>query len=185
MDDHRIIELLWQRSQQAISALENAYGRLLHRICRNILGSNLDAQECVNDTYLALWNAIPPQQPDPLCPFVCRVGRNQALKRFRDDRAQKRCSQYDVSLEELAGAIPDRCMEETLSARALGRAIDAFLDTLDGDNRVLFLRRYWFGDSVGNIAVLLGITPNAASVRLNRIRNQLKAYLVEEGLYET
>lgn len=147
----------------------------------NILGSRQDAEECVNDTYLAIWNVIPPQRPDPLPPYIYRTGRNIALKRLRDNSAQKRNSAYDASLDELAFCIPVGTLEETLDARALGQAIDRFLDTVSQESRVIFLRRYWFGDSIKEIAKGLGMQENTVSVHLSRTRSKLKDYLTEEG----
>ena len=184
MDDRRIIALLWQRASHALAALEEKYGMLLQGIAVNILTDPRDAQECVNDTYMALWNRIPPERPDPLSAYICRTLRNIALKRRRDDRAQKRCSEYDLSLDELSGCLAGPSLEETLEARELGRAIDAFLDTVTKENRVIFLRRHWFGDSVKEIAATMRISESAVSVRLHRTRNQLKAYLIQEGYYE-
>ncbi len=183
MEDKKILELLWARAETAIAALEKAYGKLLHRIAINILGLPEDAQECVNDTYLAIWNAIPPARPEPLSPYVCRTGRNIALTRLRNDRAQKRFSPYTLSIDELSEVLPDSSMEERLSARALGQAIDAFLAQQSRENRILFLRRYWFGDRVQDAAKLLGIAPNVAYVRLSRMRSDLKEYLKREELY--
>ncbi len=183
MEDKKILELLWTRAESAIDALQKTYGKLLQRIAMNILGLPEDAAECVNDTYLALWNAIPPARPDPLCPFVCRTGRNIALTRLRDDRAQKRYCPYTLSIDELSEVLPDKSMEEMLSARVLGRAIDAFLEEQSKENRILFLRRYWFGDSVQDAARLLGISANTASVRLSRMRDALREYLKREELY--
>ena len=179
----RITELLWQRSENAITELARSFGATLHRLARNIIGDHNDAEEAVNDTYMALWNAIPPQKPEPLAPFVYRVGKNIALNRARHNAAQKRAA-YEISLEELSGCIAGPDLWETLDARALGRAIDAFLGTLDEENRILFLRRYWFGDSVQELARQFSITENALSVRLSRIRDKLKAYLIKEGFYE-
>ncbi len=183
MNDREILDLLWQRTEAAIDALQRAYGRLLYRIAMNILGMPQDAQECVNDCYLAVWNAIPPKRPEPLSPFVCRIGRNLALKRRRADSAQRRCSKYDLSLEELSDSIPGASLGETVTARALGRAIDDFLSRQAPENRRLFIRRYWFGDSVKETAALLGIRENTASVRLSRMRKDLKEYLIREELY--
>ncbi len=184
MEDRQIITLFWHRAEQAITATNDKYGPLLHRIAGNILGDPLDAQECISDAYLALWRRIPPEKPEPLRPYVCRIVRNLALKRHRDDCVQKRNSQYDLSLDELSGCLAGPSMEEALEARELGRAIDAFLDTVSAENRIIFLRRHWFGDSVKEIAAARGISENAVSVRLNRTRNQLKAYLIQEGYYE-
>ena len=180
MEDREILTLLWQRSEGAIGALAERFGALVYRIAMNLLGSPQDAEECVNDTYLAVWNAIPPNRPEPLRPYVCRIGRNIALNRLRSSTAQKR-SGYELSLEELAGCISAPCPE---GGQALGRAMDAWLDTLNKENRAIFLRRYWFGDTVKDIANAFGMTENAVSVRLSRLRDGLKAHLIKEGYYE-
>ena len=179
MDDRAIIKLLFDRAEAAIDALAQRFGRCLHQIAMNILCSTRDAEECVNDTYLALWNTIPPAQPDPLSAYACRVCRNTALKRLRRENAQKR-SAYEVSLDELAGCIPDKTAG-ILDTRELGQAIDRYLATLSKENRILFLRRYWFGDSIRDLTRLMGIRENALSVRLSRIRAGLKEHLSKEG----
>lgn len=185
MDDKKILALLWQRAESALAALSARFGQLLHRISMNILNNEADAEESVNDTYLALWNAIPPERPDPLTGYVCRVGRNTALKRLRADTAQKRNSRYDLSLEELSGCLAGQSLEDEIDARLLGRAIDRFLDTVSQESRVMFLRRYWFGDSTADIASLFAMKENAVSVRLHRTRSQLRTYLMKEGyLYD-
>lgn len=184
MDDNRIISLFGQRTEKALDAVKQKYGMLLQSIAVNILADPRDAQECVNDTYMAIWNRIPPEKPEPLSAYICRITRNLALKRRRDDRAQKRYSEYELSLDELSGCLAGPSLEETLEARELGRAIDAFLDTITKDNRIIFLRRHWFGDSVKQIAASMGFSENAVSIRLNRTRNQLKDYLIQEGYYE-
>lgn len=184
MEDRKIILLLWERAEQAIDLLAKRYGPRLLATARNILGNHQDAEESVSDTYFALWNAIPPAQPDPLAGFVYKTGRNQALKRLRNLTARKRNGSYDLSLDELAACIPGPALEETVEARELGRAIDSFLDTLSQENRCIFLRRYWFGDSVRDISSAFGLSQNTVSVRLSRIRSQLKEYLIKEGHYD-
>lgn len=181
MDDRHIIQLLFDRAEAAIDALARRFGPRLYAIAMNILCSSRDAEECVNDTYLALWNAIPPAQPDPLCAYTYRIGRNTALKKLRDNTAQVRNSAYDLSLDELADCIADDSLWETLDARELGRSIDRFLATQSRENRVIFLRRYWFGDSVKAIARALDMKEGAVSVRLNRLRSALKDHLSKEG----
>lgn len=181
MDDAKIISLLFARAEAAIEALAHRFGAQLYRIAMNILHSGRDAEECVNDTYLALWNAIPPERPDPLCAYTYRTGRNIALKKHRNNTAQIRNSTYDLSLDELAGCIPDDRLWETLDAKELGRTIDRFLDTQSKENRIIFLKRYWFGDSVRQIAGDTGLREGTVSVRLSRIRNALKDYLYKEG----
>ena len=182
MEDKKIIALLWQRAESALDALAEKFGRGLLALARNILPDLRDAEEAVSDTYLAVWNAIPPAKPDPLTPYVYRVGRNTALNRLRRDTAQRR-SGYEVSLEELSGSLAGPSLEAQVDARALGRAIDAFLDTQSQSTRIIFLRRYWFGDSVKDVAKMLGMKDSAVSVRLLRTREKLKDYLTEEGYY--
>lgn len=185
MDDRRILQLLWARAESAIDALQRKYGRRLLQTAANILGCPQDAEEAVNDTYLALWNAIPPAKPDPLCAYVYRVGRNTALNHLRHRDAEKRHSRYDASLEELADILPGGTLEEAMDARELGLAIDRFLDTLPKESRTLFLHRYWFGDDLCQLAKEQQINPTTLSVRLHRIRRKLKDYLIREGfLYE-
>ncbi len=181
MEDQKIVKLLWQRVESALDALSKKFGKRLMRIATNILGVRQDAEEAVNDTYLAVWNAVPPKEPDPLAGFVYATGRNISLDRLKYITAEKRDSRYDVPIDELANCIPAPALEEKVEARELGLAINRFLGTLNADNRALFLRRYWFGDSVQEIAKDLGLRQNAASVRLGRIRMQLREYLVKEG----
>lgn len=184
MEDAQIIRLLFDRTEAALTALSERFGSRLYRTALNILGDPQDAQEAVNDTYLALWNAIPPSCPDPLAGFVLQTGRNTALNHLRRSRARKRDTSFDLSLDELAGCIPGGCLEDALNARLLGRAISRFLDALPGESRVLFLRRYYFGDSVGQIAKALGLRENTVSVRLSRLRQKLKDQLILEELYD-
>lgn len=183
MDDQTILDLLWHRAEHAIEALASKYGRRLHATAMNILGDSQDAEEAVSDTYLALWNAIPPARPDPLCAYVYKVGRNSALKLLRTKTAQKRNSSYDLSLEELSQVLPAGTLEEQIDAQELGQAIDRFLDTLNAGDRMLFVRRYWFGDGISVLAIQQHTTPGAMSVRLHRIRRRLKDYLNKEGFW--
>ena len=186
MEDKKIIQLLFERAESAIAELRARFGRQLYRIAHNILENHQDAEESTNDTYLALWNAIPPASPDPLAPYVYRTGRNTALKRLQKETAQKRDRRYDVSLEELNDCLPGGDVEQMIDARELGRTMDRFLSTITKENRYIFVRRYWYGDSVGDIAKDMKMQENAVYVRLNRIRNGLKEYLVKEGYcYET
>lgn len=181
MEDRKILLLLWNRAERAIEAMAEKYGRRLHHTAWNILGLHEEAEETVNDTYLAVWNAVPPVQPDPLEGYVYRTGRNIALDRLRFLTAEKRCSRYDASLDELEACIPTRWLEEAMDAIWLGRAINRYLGTLNSTNRSIFLRRYWYGDDVKTIARDLELRPNTVTVRLSRIRNALHDYLEKEG----
>jgi RNA polymerase sigma-70 factor (ECF subfamily) len=183
MEDSQIVELYWQRNESAIDHTQNKYGSYLAKIAYNILNDREDSDESVNDTYLAIWNVIPPKRPEPLAPFVYRTGRNIALNRLRANTALKR-SAYEMSLDELSGCIAGPDLWETVDARELGRQINAFLATISRENRVIFLRRYWFGDSVKDIAADLQLAENTVSVRLSRLRDKLRSYLSQEGFYE-
>ena len=184
MEDREIIRLFWDRSELAISALAEKYGALVLRIAGNIVSSWEDAEECRNDTYLGVWNEIPPKEPDPLCAFVCRIARNISLKRFRFSRAGKRDRSRELPISELENCLFGPSAEMECSARELGRAIDRFLDTVDPVSRVIFLRRYWFSDPVGDIAAELGLEPNHVSVKLSRTRDKLRRQLQKEGFLE-
>lgn len=181
MEDSRIIELFFERSEQAIIELSAKYGKLFFHVANHILGSREDADECVNDAYLGIWNAIPPHRPNPLRAFACRIVRNVSLKKYRSNSAVKRNSQFDISMEELEDILPSPSVEEIWSARELGRMVAGFLDTLPAADRVMFVRRYWFADSVKELAGCYGLRENTVSVRLSRIRKQLREYLAQEG----
>ncbi len=183
MEDSQIIALFFERSEQAIEALEHKYGAPARRLAANILGDGRDAEECMNDAYFALWNTIPPNLPVSLCGYLCRVVRNAAAKRYRANSAQKRNAHFDAALEELAACIPGpEDVESALEAKELAAAINGFLDTLDYTDRFLFLRRYWYGDSLETAAAMARLRPHRASVRLSRVRAKLKQYLKKEGM---
>lgn len=181
MEDTKIIELFFARSEMAINVLASKYEKLLYRVALNILNNREDTMECLNDTYLGVWNAIPPHRPNPLSAFVCKITRNLSLKKYRSNTAAKRNNAFDVSLEELEPCIPTPSAESEWDAKELARVIGQFLESLSAENRVLFMRRYWFSDSIEDIANLLHMRGNTVAVRLNRIREQLKKYLEKEG----
>lgn len=181
MDDKEIVELFLQRSETAIDAVSQRYGAMCRGIAMNLLRSQEDAEECVNDTWHALWNAIPPQEPEKLGPFIARITRNLAMKRLSHHGAQKRTA-VTVSYEELSQCIPaGQTVEDILEQKELLQKLEKFLDTLDRDSRDLFLRRYWFMDSIAQIAEGFGMTQTRVTTRLYRIRNKLKDYLAKEA----
>ena len=184
MDDSAIIDLFFARSEQAIWALDEKYGKACRSLSYHILHSRQDAEECVNDAYLGAWNAIPPARPDPLPAFLCRIVRNLSLIRYHTDRAAKRGGgSYAVALEELEGCLASRrTVEGDLEEQELVRLIEDFLDTLSPENRVLLMRRYWFSDSYGEIAARTGLSEKNVSVRLSRVRKQLRRYFEERGV---
>ncbi len=183
MDDSKIIELFYERSEQAIVELSKKYGDTCHKIAFNILKNDLDAQECVNDTYLGAWNNIPPQRPNPLRAYICRIARNIAIKRYHQNTAKKRNSYYDVALDELEDYLSSGAsVEDEVSTAELTKMIDDFLDGLDKTNRVMFVRRYWFSESVSEIAALFNMNSHTVTVRLSRTRERLRRYLIERGV---
>ena len=185
MEDRQIIKLLFARTENVIHILKERYGKTLYRIAMNILGNHYDAEETTNDTYLAIWNAIPPKKPDPLAPYVYRTGRNMALKRLEYLSAEKRNNSYDVSLDELGACLPDNDInpEQAVIIQEIADSINNFLEQDTDMNRYIFMRRYWYGDSVEDIAKAVNMKSGAVSVRLNRIRTKLKEHLIKEGYY--
>ena len=180
MDDEKIIELFFARSELAIKELDTKYGSVCQNISYNILNNRQDAEECVNDAYLGTWNAIPPQRPNPLLTFVCKIVRNLSIMRYRANKAMKRNSTYDVSMNEIEECIAaPEDVEKALDAKALARMIEGFLDTLTEENRVIFMRRYWFSDTYAQIAERVGMTEKNVSVRLTRVRKQMREDLTE------
>lgn len=184
MEDKKIVELFFKRSQQAIVEVDIKYGKVCNKLSFNILNSWRDAEECVNDAYLGAWNAIPPAKPNPLQAYICKIVRNISLKVYYRKEAAKRNSIYDVAIHELESYLSAPGTVETeIEARELARIIENFLDTLTVENRVIFMRRYWFSDSYKDIAERVGLTEKNVSVRLTRIRKQMKQYLFEREVF--
>ena len=184
IDDEKIIELFFERSEQGIRELDMKYGKICHNLSYNIVNSSRDAEECVNDAYLGAWNAIPPAKPNPLLTYVCKIVRNISLKIYWRKEAAKRSSHYTIALEEIEACIAaPNTVEAEIEARELARIIGDFLDTLTAENRVIFMRRYWFADSYKDIAEFVGLSEKNISVRLTRIRQKMKSYLAEREVF--
>ena len=183
MEDSKIIALFYERSEQAIVELDRKYGAAVRKTAANILRVRQDVEECVNDTYLAVWDAVPPNHPDPLIGYVCRIARNLAVNRAFANTAAKRNRTFDLVLDELEECIPSGFdLESELEARELSVAINRFLSQLPPEDRKLFVRRYWYSCSVKELAVIARSTPNRVSVRLFRLREKLRRALMKEGL---
>ena len=177
-----IISLFFERSEQAIKELDRKYGPAVRKTAANILNDRLDAEECVNDTYLRVWNSVPPHVPDPLAGYVCRIARNLAVNRYHANSAEKRGGSYALVLDEMEECIPSGVSVETeVEAKELGMAINRFLSTLSPEDRFLFVRRYWYADSVSGLAAMTDSSANRISVRLFRLREKLKKTLMKEG----
>ena len=177
MNDQEIIALYFARDEQAIRETDARYGKTCMQVSMNILDSRPDAEECVNDTYLHTWNAIPPARPVSLCAFICRIVRNLSLNRLQELTAAKRSRDLTVSFEELEACIP---MPDEESP-ALAEELAAFLKTEGETDRALFVGRYWFACSVEELARHTGMTRRAVHMRIFRTRERLRAYLTERG----
>lgn len=181
MDDRQIIAMLFQRNDHALKEIALKYGKLLFRVADNILRCHEDSRECVNDTYLAVWNSIPPQNPNPFISFICKITRNLSMKKLRDKNAQKRSVQT-LPIYELEHELADCSFQDKVDARALGRKIDRFLDTVDEESRVIFVKRYWFSDEIAEIAKATNLSESYVYTKLSRTRKKLRTYLEKEGL---
>ena len=184
IDDEKIIEMFFERSEQGIRELDIKYGKICHNLSYNIVNSRQDAEECVNDAYLGAWNAIPPTRPNPLLSYIVKIVRNISLKIYWRKEATKRSGHYTIALQEIESCIADpRTVEDEIQVKELARIIENFLDTLTVENRVIFMRRYWFSDSYKDIAEFVGLSEKNISVRLNRIRGKMKQFLIEKEVF--
>lgn len=184
MDDNKIIDLYWARSQQAIEESERKYGPYCHTIARRILEHHEDAEECVNDTWLRAWNAMPPQRPGILSAFFGKLTRNLSLDRWRRNQAAKRGgSQVEVALHELEDCLPDRrTPDERLEAGETAAVISAFLRRQPELDRKLFVRRYFYLEPLAELASQFGMGQGQVKSKLHRMRQRLKQELEREGV---
>lgn len=184
MEDRDIVSLYWARDEAAIAATEEKYGDYCAGIARNILGDAQEAEECVNDTWLRAWGSIPPQRPARLGAFVGRITRNLSFDRFRQRRAERRGGgELPLVLDELAECVSGgESVESETARRELAAALNGFLASLPPRSRRIFVKRYWYGESVKNIAEDNGMTAGAVSALLGRLRTKLRTYLTERGI---
>ncbi len=182
MDDIEIVDLFFQRDESALAAAAEKYGARLKAIAMGILGIEEDAEECVGDAYLTAWRSIPPERPDRLGAWLFRVVRNGAINRYNSNRAKKRFPGAEVMLSELSDSVPsiDNAREE-LDKRELAAFLDIWLGKLPRRERWIFLRRYWYGQRVGEMARELGEKPERVSKLLFNLRSKLKKALEKEG----
>ncbi len=182
MEDGEIIALYFARNEDAIRETDRKYGAFCRRIARNVLPLREDAEECVNDTWHTAWNRIPPTLPASLRAFLGRITRDLAIDRFRTLRAQKRCADMELLLSELDDCVPAQAdIERTVERRELTVAVENWLRGLEPDERALFLRRYWYGDAVKELAESCGMTAAQTAQKLYRLRIRLKTALGEEA----
>lgn len=182
MDDLKIIELYFKRNEQAIKETDAKYGKLCRSIAYNILNNLEDSEECVNDTYVGIWNAIPPTKPNNFMAFICKVTRNLSLKRLKFMKREKRSADMLVSLEELEAVLSDENSFADLNDEDIGKLISSFLRSQKDDSRNVFIRKYYFLDSITEIAKRYSFTESKVKNMLFYTRNKLKDYLIKEGV---
>ncbi len=186
MEDEAIVQLFWDRDEKAIAATAEKYGPYCMSIAGNILGNSEDAEECINDAYLNTWNSIPPHRPQMLSTYLGKIVRNLSFNRYKKKRADKRGGgQVGPVLEELSEVLEGSgTPEENWDAIFLLQTINEYLGELPPDKRKVFVRRYWYADSVKDIAKRYNLTENHVAVILNRTRENLRKYLAERGLLD-
>lgn len=183
MEDYAIVDLYWSRNPEAISRTCEKYGNYCRAVARNILPDRRDIEECVNDTWLNAWNAMPEDRPGLLAQYLGRITRNLALNRWRAGRAEKRGrGELPLVLDELAECVSSATPLQTLEAAELERAVNAFLHTLPERECSIFLRRYWFAEPAADIARRFGMRENTVRTILFRSRKKLQCCLEKEGL---
>lgn len=185
MEDEAIVDLYWAREERAISETDRKYRGYLHTIAYNILHNNLDCEECLNDTYLGTWNAIPPTRPKILQAFLSKIMRNTAVVRYKKNTATSRIpSEMTVSLEELEYCIPsDMSVEEEYAVSRLSQLLSRYLQTISEKQAFIFICRYYCCDRVKDIAEMLHVSERTVFRELNTIRDNLRELLVKEGYY--
>ena len=183
LEDSQIIQLYWDRDTSAIAETDAKYGAYCMKIAYNILDSGSDAEECVNDTYYKTWDTIPPQRPEAFPPFLGKIVRNIALDRYRYNHAQKRSGKMDSVLSELEDCIPagDTTVEQ-FEASAVSEIINRYLAKLSKEKRIIFVRRYWYSQSIRDIAKAFAMSEGQVKSILFRLRNGLKEALEKEGV---
>lgn len=182
MTDSQIIELYWARNEEAIAQTDAAYGKKLHTLADRIVRNFEDAQECVNDTYFKTWQTIPPQRPNYFFAFLAKICRNLALGVLDWKSAAKRKGELVSLTAEMEQCIPDPAHARRLEGEEIGKLLNRFLEGLSYENRVIFLRRYWYLDTIAEIADRYGMSQSKVKTQLHRTRAKLHAFLEKEGI---
>lgn len=183
MEDEKIIELYWARNEDAIRETDTAYGRKLHVLSNRILHRREDAEESVSDTYMRAWKSIPPQRPQYFFAFLAAICRRLSLNRLDWNTAAKRNAAVVSLTGEMELCIPDAAQQAAMEGKELGRLLNGFLETLSRESRLIFLRRYWYVDSIAEIAARYGMTESKVKMQLSRTRAKLRAYLEKEDIF--
>lgn len=184
MEDRQIVDLFFERNEQALKLTEEKYSRYCSYVANNILGCEEDTKECLNDMLLKAWHSIPPTRPDNLKAYLAKIIRNLALDKYDHSHAQKRDNKDPLPFDELSECIPDGSSDSTMVDKiALKTALNGFLESLKEDKRIIFMQRYWYLSPVKEIALRFGVSENNIKVTLMRLRTKLKKYLEKEGVH--
>lgn len=183
MEDAKIIALFLDRDEQAVKETDTAYGRKLYILSNNILNNREDAEESVSDTYMEAWKSIPPKHPKCYYAFLAAICRNISLNKLDWRLAAKRNAEVVALTQEMENCIPDSKQDAQMERKELRRVLEAFLESLSKENRLIFLRRYLYVDTVAEIAARYGISQSTVKVQLHRTRAKLHTYLAKEGIY--
>lgn len=182
MQDKEIVDLYWARNENAITETNVKYGAYCRKIAMNIVDNTEDTEECTNDTYLSAWNSMPEERPELLAPYLAAIIRNHALTVYRKTHSLKRgAGQTALALDELVDVAGSSSTEEMVDMSLLSDHINTFLSGLDSNDRIVFVRRYFYIDALSDIAAALSMTESAVKSMLFRQRQKLKAYLIQEG----
>lgn len=182
MEDADIIDLYFARNEDAIRQTDITYGRQLNTLAQQMLHSREDAEESVSDTYLAAWKSIPPHRPSFFFAFLAAICRNLSLNKLDWRLAAKRRAEVVALTEEMETCIPDSGYERNMTGKEIGCALDAFLESLPKDSRLIFLRRYWYADSIAEIARRYGMTESKVKMQLVRTKEKLRIFLEKEEI---
>lgn len=183
MEDSNIIELFWKRDEMAVQETDNAYGRRLYVLANQILSNREDSEETVSDTYMQAWETIPPQRPQHLYAFLASVCRHLAFHRLDWRKAAKRSAEVVTLTQEMETCIPDTKQDAVLERKELRQVFEDFLGGLSRENRLIFLRRYLYADTIAEISQRYGITESKVKTRLHRTRAKLYEQLSKEDIY--
>lgn len=184
MQDYEIVDLYWARNEEAITQTRVKYGNYCGKIARNIVASDEDAEECLNDTYLSAWNTMPEERPDLLAPYLAAITRNHALTLYRRSHSLKRgAGQTALALDELLEVAGNSSTEDMVDTSLLSEHINRFLGSLGRKDRIVFVRRYFYADPLSDIADHLSMTESAVKSLLFRLRGKLKECLTQEGYH--
>lgn len=183
MKDELIIQMFLERNEDAIAVVISKYGHYCQSIARNILDNSSDIEECLSDTYLKVWMSIPPHRPESFTAYIGKITRNSAINITRYNTAEKRYNaEVSLILDELEDFVPGGVNpEDENNRKELISSINSFLGTLSQEKRVIFVSRYWYSDSISDIAAKMGLSQNKVSVTLSRLRKQLNKWLTERG----